>query len=65
MFTPFSIGSRVCIGQHFALLETKLIIIRMISKYQLNLKEGYVHLLKTISLYGPVNPMIIELKDLS
>ncbi|XP_058126923.1 cytochrome P450 4d2-like [Anopheles coustani] len=34
-YIPFSIGSRNCIGQRYALMEMKVTIVRMISHYQI------------------------------
>lgn len=64
VFSPFSNGARSCLGKSFALLETKIAAYLLLTKYQLRLKEGYVHLLKTAALYEPVNPIIIELYPL-
>jgi cytochrome P450 family 4 len=63
IFTPFSVGSRNCLGQNFALLETKIVLIKMVNQFKMALRPGYKHLLKTNSLYGPVNPIIIDLQD--
>lgn len=61
IFSPFSNGSRSCLGKNFALLETKIVTYLLLSKYNLKLKEGYVHLLKAAALYEPVNPIILQL----
>jgi cytochrome P450 len=40
-FTPFSIGARGCIGQHFALLTSKIVLIKFISRFSLRVQDGY------------------------
>lgn len=65
IFSPFSNGSRSCLGKNFALLETKIVTYMLATKYELKLKEGYVHLLKAAALYEPVNPIILQLYPLN
>ena len=65
VFSPFSNGSRSCLGKNFALLETKIAAYVILSDFDLKLKEGYVHLLKAAALYEPVNPIILELYPIS
>jgi hypothetical protein len=36
----------------------------MVNQFAMTLRPGYKHLLKTNSLYGPVNPIMIDLKDI-
>jgi hypothetical protein len=36
----------------------------VLSKFNLELKEGYVHKLKAFALYEPVNPVILKLNPL-
>jgi cytochrome P450 len=40
-FTPFSIGARGCLGQHFAMLEAKIVLIKFLDKFQMKLKGDY------------------------
>lgn len=65
IFSPFSNGSRSCLGKNFALLETKIVTYMLVTKYNLKLKEGYVHILKAAALYEPVNPIILQLYPLN
>jgi cytochrome P450 len=55
IFTPFSMGKRSCIGKKLATIETKLLFAKVLSKFKLRLKEGYVHKLVQRSLYEPEN----------
>ena len=57
---PFSGGARNCIGQHLALLEIKVIVIKMLLKYELKLKEPLKWNMKFVYQYFPDN--IIEFK---
>ncbi|WP_370540312.1 cytochrome P450 [Acidovorax sp. ACV01] len=37
---PFGAGPRVCIGQHFAMLEMTLLAAMLLQRYRLRLPEG-------------------------
>jgi len=39
-FVPFGAGSRICIGNQFAMMEMKLILAKMIHRYEVTLVEG-------------------------
>ena len=39
---PFGLGPRVCIGQHFAMLEMTLLAAMLLQRYRLGLPEGAV-----------------------
>ncbi|XP_064406607.1 cholesterol 24-hydroxylase-like [Halichondria panicea] len=41
VFFPFGLGHRSCIGKHFALMEAKMILARLIQTYQVTLPSGY------------------------
>jgi cytochrome P450 len=42
-FIPFSFGPRYCIGQNLALLESKLIVTKVLSHFQLLVYLNYIH----------------------
>jgi cytochrome P450 len=45
MFIPFSSGARNCIGQHLAILEAKIVLIKLLSRYELTIeKPDEIHL---------------------
>jgi len=52
-FIPFSLGSRVCIGQHLAMIEMKIAIVNFLRRYKEIIleKPEYVFSLKTV--YSP------------
>jgi len=48
---PFGAGPRMCIGRHFATLEMKMIILKMLQRYQFSLVENHkVALLPSVTL---------------
>ncbi|GFP98838.1 cytochrome p450 72a13 [Phtheirospermum japonicum] len=42
-FIPFSAGPKVCIGQHFALVEAKLAMARILKSFSFELSPSYLH----------------------
>lgn len=46
-FFPFSTGARKCIGEHFALLEARLLLASLARRYQLHLRPGHTLRLET------------------
>lgn len=65
-FLPFAAGPRNCVGQSFALMEAKIILAMLISKFNFDISENYRHapvvVLTIKPKYGvqvrvtPVNP---------
>ncbi|KAL5463995.1 hypothetical protein EMCRGX_G032950 [Ephydatia muelleri] len=41
IYFPFGVGHRSCIGRHFAMMEAKLILSRLVQTFQLTLPDGY------------------------
>ena len=60
-FTPFSAGPRTCIGQHLAMNETKIILMEYLLMYDWNIKEGYELKTTLKFLYGPAEPILVNM----
>jgi cytochrome P450 len=41
MFVPFGQGPRVCIGQHFSLMESRVVLASLLQRYTLDLQRPY------------------------
>ncbi|CAI8612503.1 unnamed protein product [Vicia faba] len=42
-YMPFGIGARVCAGQHFAMMELKVVLSLVLSKFRFSLSSSYCH----------------------
>ena len=42
-YMPFGVGPHVCAGQHFAMIELKVILTLILSKFCFSLSPGYQH----------------------
>lgn len=60
-FLPFGAGSHICIGNAFALMEARLILARIVQRFDLNLKPGYVAELSPQITLGIGNGLPVEL----
>lgn len=61
---PLSAGARSCLGQNFALLESKIVLIQMVGQFRMKLKEGYKSFLKNHAFSEPVSSIIIDVADI-
>lgn len=53
-YIPFGVGSRICVGQHLAMLELKVILCLILSKFCFSLSPAYQH--------SPTFRMVVEPK---
>uniref|UniRef100_A0A6E8VXD3 Cytochrome P450 n=1 Tax=Anopheles coluzzii TaxID=1518534 RepID=A0A6E8VXD3_ANOCL len=61
-YMPFSAGSRNCIGQRYAMLEVKTVLVKLLANYQLLPCEASNQLrLKTDMTLKPVNGVFVKL----
>jgi len=60
-FIPFSAGSRNCIGQHLAIIESKIIISEFLEKFDFKLQDGYKLKMILRFLYEPEQDLFLEL----
>ena len=60
-FVPFSQGKRVCLGQHLAVLEAKVVILHFIKRYETEIPKGYKFQPHIESInYLPIDPLILR-----
>ncbi|KAH7654135.1 Cytochrome P450 E-class group I protein [Dioscorea alata] len=42
-YIPFGIGARTCLGQHFAMLELKIVLSHILSRFSVSVSQNYHH----------------------
>ena len=61
-YTPFWAGPRNCIGQHLALIHTKIIVCEFLKRFELDTLNGYQLKMDNIKAYGPSDDLPMKLK---
>ncbi|XP_065851419.1 cytochrome P450 714A1-like [Euphorbia lathyris] len=51
-YIPFGLGTRLCVGRNFAMVELKIVISLIVSNFKLSLSPNYIH--------SPVFRMLVE-----
>ncbi|KAL6961007.1 hypothetical protein U1Q18_038770 [Sarracenia purpurea var. burkii] len=64
-FIPFAAGPRNCVGQAFALMEAKIILAMLISRFSFSISENYRHAPVIVLTIKPKYGVQIRLKPLS
>lgn len=64
-FMPFAAGPRNCVGQSFAMMEAKIILAMLISKFSFEISDSYRHAPVVILTIKPKYGVQVYLKPLS
>ena len=64
IFTPFSTGSRNCIGQHMAMLEAKIILSEFMRVVDFEVPEDYTLKMTRRFLYEPVDELKLNIRKI-
>lgn len=64
-FMPFAMGPRNCVGQSFAMMEAKIILAMLISRFSFTMSESYRHAPVVILTIKPKYGVQICLKPLN
>lgn len=64
-FIPFAAGPRNCVGQGFALMEAKIILAMLISKFSFNISPNYRHAPVVVLTMKPKYGVQIRLQPLN
>lgn len=63
-FIPFAAGPRNCVGQSFALMEAKIILSMMLSRFSFTISKSYRHAPVSVLTLRPKHGVQIYLKPL-
>ena len=60
---PFSGGSRNCIGQKYAMIEMKIILLKTLRKFEIEVSSGYEPVLIAEMILRPENGMMLKFRQ--
>ncbi|XP_023005996.1 cytochrome P450 714C2-like [Cucurbita maxima] len=63
-YMPFGIGPHVCAGQHFALVEVKVILSLVLSRFEFSLSPSYKHSPVYTFVMEPENGVVLNVRKL-
>nr|QNS30016.1 cytochrome P450 [Nothapodytes nimmoniana] len=63
-YMPFGVGTRICVGQHFAMVELKVILALIVSRFSFSLSPAYQHSLVFRLVIEPENGIYLHVKRL-
>lgn len=58
---PFGGGAHVCIGMQFAILQARIFLFYLLTRYRIEVKEGYVTRFRVMPISKPVDGLPIRL----
>ncbi|KAL3727690.1 hypothetical protein ACJRO7_032430 [Eucalyptus globulus] len=64
-FMPFAMGPRDCVGQSFAMMEAKIILAMLVSRFSFTISDSYRHAPVTVLTIKPKYGVQIRLKPLN
>lgn len=63
-YIPFGVGPHICAGQHLAMVELKVIVSLIVSKFEFSLSPAYKHSPFFSLVVEPRNGVILNLRKL-
>lgn len=61
VYMPFGMGSRVCVGQHLAMVELKVVVSLILLKFRFSISPSYRHLPSFHMLIEPGHGVVLNM----